>query len=508
VQAAVVMPGSQGTPPAPSHAHLARDIGLLGLIATAFGAMIGIGINILPFMVQRSQPGVGDAVPLAYVVAALPAGLAALCYALLASAMPRAGGSYVNATRALNPFLGFLASFAQWFGLSIGMGVVAYLMVPMLRDLLAAAGLASVAPVLDRGIVRVPIALAAMWLAWLVNIIGVKSYQRTVVIMTMITIVGPIVMTLAGAMFTHADFEAALLAHRLPASGSGAPIPPFTMTAFRGTCVILFSSFIGFDAVSQAGGEARRPGDLARAILIAIGVIALYYVVFTWAVYHAVPWQYIYRESLVHDISAPGLLSLLLPRRVAIAMLLAVTVAILKVIPAVMLANSRMLYAFSADRMFPAPLSRIHPRFRTPHVAITVTAILGTASVMGCAIGGDFFLGVDILVISMLFNYFLMAWAVLTFPAVNPALYRRVGFMRSRRTQVVVASTALLTLGLLIVVQVVADWRSTAPWYLRSTPEWLIVMAAGSMVFGLFWVRLKRQGIDPRVEIFGQLPAE
>src|SRR6185503_20571640 len=84
--------------PAP-HAHLAREMSLLGLIATAFGAMIGIGINILPFMLQRSHPGVGDYVPLAYLVAAVPAMLAALCYALLASAMPRAGGSYVNATR-------------------------------------------------------------------------------------------------------------------------------------------------------------------------------------------------------------------------------------------------------------------------------------------------------------------------------------------------------------------------------------------------------------------------
>jgi len=277
------------TAPDSSHAHLAREMSLLGLVATAFGAMIGIGINILPFMVQRSQPGVGAHVPLAYLIAAVPAGLAALCYAVLASAMPRAGGSYVNATRALNPFAGFLASFAQWFGLSIGMGVVAYLMVPMLRDLLATAGLTTIAPALDRGIVRVPLALAAMWFAWWVNVIGVRSYQRTLVVMAMITIVGPIIMTVAGAMFTHADFDAALAARGATIAGADAPIPSFTPAVFWGTCVILFSSFIGFDSVSQAGGEARRPSDLARAILIAIGVIALYYIVFTWAVYHAVP---------------------------------------------------------------------------------------------------------------------------------------------------------------------------------------------------------------------------
>jgi amino acid transporter len=494
------------TTPAAPRTRLARELSLLGLVATAFGAMIGIGINILPFMVQKSQPGVGDYVPVAYLVAAVPAGLAALCYAMLASAMPRAGGSYVNATRALDPFAGFLASFAQWFGLSIGMGVVAYLMVPMLRDLIATAGFAEWAPNLDRGIVRVPLALGAMWFAWAINVIGVKSYQRMLVLMAMMTIVGPVIMTVAGATFTHADFDAVVRARG--SIENRAALPAFTPRVFWGTCVILFSSFIGFDSVSQAGGEARRPADLAKAILLAIGVIAVYYIVFTWAIYHAVPWQYIYRESLAHDISAPGLLSLLLPRWAGLAILLAVTAAILKVIPAVMLANSRMLYAFSCDRIFPEPLSRVHPRFRTPHVALTVTALLGSASILACRIGGDFFLGVDILVISMLFNYFLMAGAVLAFPRVNPSLYRQVRFLPSRSAQVIVATAAMLALGTLLVVQIASDWRSTEPWYLRSTPEWLLVMAVGSIVFARFWLRLRHRGIDPRTEIFGQLPAD
>ncbi len=487
--------------------HLAREISLLGLVATAFGAMIGVGVNILPFMIQRSEPGIGDSVPLAYLAAAVPAALAALCYAMLASAMPRAGGSYVNATRALDPVAGFLASFAQWFGLSIGMGVVAYLMVPMLRDVVATAGGTAVAPAFDRGAVRVPVALAAMWLAWWINVIGVRSYQRTIVVMAAITVVGPIIMSVAGAMFTHADFEAALRT-RAAAAVPQSPVPSFSAAAFWGTCVILFSSFIGFDSVSQAGGEAKRPGDLARAILIAIAIIATYYVVFTWAVYHAVPWQRIYRESLVHDVSAPGLIAILLPRWAALATLLAVTIAIAKVIPAVMLANSRMLYAFAADRIFPQPLARVHARFRTPHVALTVTAILGSVSVIGCALAGDFFLGVDILVTSMLFNYFLMASAVLAFPRVNPTLYERVRFMTSRPLQVSVAAAAMVSLGALIVVRVLADWRSAQPWYLRPTPEWLIVMAAGAMIFARFWARLRAERLDPRREIFSKLPAE
>ncbi len=85
--------------------------------------MLGAGINVVPFMLQRNVPGIGPGVMGAYLFAAVPAILAALAYAVLASAMPRAGGSYIYASRALNPYLGFVASFSQWFGLSIAIGV-------------------------------------------------------------------------------------------------------------------------------------------------------------------------------------------------------------------------------------------------------------------------------------------------------------------------------------------------------------------------------------------------
>ena len=77
----------------------------------------------------------------AFAFGALPAVLAALAYAVLASAMPRAGGSYVYASRALGPYWGFVASFAQWLGLSIVIGVVSYLVIPFLRDIVGALGM-------------------------------------------------------------------------------------------------------------------------------------------------------------------------------------------------------------------------------------------------------------------------------------------------------------------------------------------------------------------------------
>jgi amino acid transporter len=276
-----------------------------------------------------------------------------------------------------------------------------------------------------------------------------------------------------------------------------------------GAAVILFSSFIGFDAISQAGGEARNPSrNLPRSILIAIGSVALYYVLFTAAVYHAVPWQYIYRVSLVRDVSAPALLAPLMPAWLGVVILLAVTVAILNSIPSVMLANSRMIYAFSQDRIFPSVFARVHPQFRTPRHATTLTAVAGSLSVLGCALAGDFFLGVDLLVLSMLLNFLLIALAVLTFPSVNPELYGRVRFLTSRGAQVAVASASLTLLGALLVVQVVLDLRSESPWFLKSTTAWTVTMTIAAVMFWRFWQALRRAGIDPRRDIFQQLPQE
>jgi basic amino acid/polyamine antiporter, APA family len=487
--------------------HLRREISLLGLVATAVAAMVGVGVNILPFMVQRSQPGIGRWVPLAYLVAAVPAVLAALCYAALVSAMPRAGGSYVNVSRALNPFAGFIASFSQWFGLCMAMGVVAYFLVPVIRDLLAVAGVMKAAAALDLIVPRLWVSLLAIWLAWLVNLLGVRFYERSVLLMALMTMVAPIIMTAAGVLNSP---QAALV--KLQTTGT-VPLPPvamprMTLATFLGTAVVLFSSFIGFDAVAQAAGEARHPTDLARAIMIAIGGVAAYYVCFTWSVYHAIPAEYIYRVSLVHDISAPGLMAPLLPRWLSLTILASVAVAIIKVLPAVTMANSRTLYAFGADGLLPRAFSRIHERFRTPPYALTVTAIVASLCVLGCNLAGDFFLGVDLLVVSMLVNFLLMAGALLTFPLVNPELHKQITFLESRKAQVSIAIAAILLLGALLIVQIASDVSSTAPWYLKSTTSWVVVMSAACILFWRFWTRLTGKELDQRAQIFRDLPPE
>ena len=150
--------------------------------------MVGAGINVIPFMIQRHVPGIGPHVLPAFSFAALPAVLAGLAYAMLASAMPRAGGSYVYASRALSPYLGFVASFSQWFSLCVAIGVVSYVLVPFLRDIAVAVGTRlRGGRARDRDPCGWRSRSAVCGRRSCVNLRGVKAYERLIVPLMFLT---------------------------------------------------------------------------------------------------------------------------------------------------------------------------------------------------------------------------------------------------------------------------------------------------------------------------------
>lgn len=484
-------------PAATPKSGLAREMGLLGLVATGVCSMIGAGVNVIPFMIQRHAPGIGPHVLPAFVFAALPAALAGLAYAVLASAMPRAGGSYVYASRALDPYLGFVASFSQWFSLCVAIGVVSYLIVPFLRDVAAAAGASALASGLETGPVRPAISLAFLWAAALVNVRGVKAYERLVVPLMFLTFLLGGVVIVAGFSFDHAAFAAALQAREARAVPAAAAAP-LTASILLPASALLFASFIGFDSIAQAGGESRDPGrNLPLAIGIAVVSVGIFYLLFTGAVYHAVPWQFVADEARRRDVTAPGLLGALLPPAWTVVIVSGAAVALIKDLPAMLLGVSRLMFAWAEDGIFPRGIAAVHPRFRTPHAAILASAGMATLGVLGCHVAGDFFVGIDILVTSMLVNFLLMAVSVLTLPGRNAALAREVTVLPSRAAQVPIAAAAVVVLALFLGVH---TWKDvTAPaaaWYFRSTPLWLLVMAAGSVVYLRETRRMRRQGVD------------
>ena len=470
--------------------------------------MLGASINVVPFMIQRSVPGIGQYVLPAFLFAALPALLAAVAYSTLASAMPRAGGSYIYASRGLNPYLGFIASFSQWFGLSIVIGVIAYVIVPFLRDIALGMNWTILARWLEHGTIRVAIALFLIWLFVYVNVRGAKPYERTLIpLMLLMFALGAIVIV-AGFSHDHADFALRLMEKEGRAPPGGAA-NVFDWKVFLSAAALLFSSFIGFDSIAQAGGEARNPTrSLPLAIALAIVIVGSFYFLFTAAVYHAVPWTFVAQEAMARDISAPGMLSYLLPAGLSVAILAGAAVALINDLPAMLLAVSRLMFAWAEDGIFPSRIARVHRRFHTPHLALMVSGSIASIGVLGSHFAGDFFLGIDIMVTAMMVNFLLMCLTLVTLPRVNPQLASRVTVLKHRGAQKLLGWAGTLVLTGFLIIHVWKDLSAPVEaWYFHSSLVWLIVMALGSVLFFTKLRSLKNSGTDVEA-LFSRLPEQ
>ena len=487
---------------------LSRNMGILGLTTTGICSMMGASIYVMPFMIHRSVPGIGPYVLPSFLLAALPATLAAFAYSILASAMPRAGGSYIYASRGLHPYFGFVASFSQWFGLSIVIGVISYIIVPFIRDIAFALDWKEAASLFEIGWIRLIIANILLWTFVFVNILGTNLYERTLVpLMFLMFGLGTIII-ISGFYFTHEDFLAGLL-EKDGRAHVAEPDIVFNVKTFFSAASVLFASFIGFDSISQAGGEARNPSSsLPLAIAFAIIGVGTFYMLFTAAVYHAIPWSFIAEEAIDNDITAPGLFNYLLSPGLSVAIVAGATIALINDLPSMLLSVSRLMFAWAKDGIFPEKVSNIHSRFHTPHTAILVSGGMASIGILGSHFAGDFFLGIDIMVTSMMVNFLLMCITLLTLPKVNPTLANKISIIRNRNIQQFLGWTGIITITVFLLIHVWKDLSSNnVLWYHHSTIIYSIVMLIGSMIFFVKFDSLKKSGVNT-VQLFQSLPDE
>jgi amino acid transporter len=229
---------------------------------------------------------------------------------------------------------------------------------------------------------------------------------------------------------------------------------------------------------------------------------------FTAAVYHAVPWSFIAKEAMTQDLTAPGLLGYLLPAGWTVAIVAGAAVALINDLPAMLLGVSRLMFAWAEDGIFPRQVGKIHPRWHTPHVALVVSGLMASVGILGCHLAGDFFLGVDLLVTSMLVNFLLMCLSVLLLPRTNPEIAQRVSVLSSRKVQAATALFGTILLSGFLLVHIWKDLSSpVSVWYFHSTPLWLAVMMIATIVYVHELRSMRRRGIDVDA-IFSKLPEE
>lgn len=337
---------------------LVRALGIWGLAASIINVTVGGGIFRLP---ADAAAILGATAPLAYVICALLMGLIVLCFAEAGSRVSLTGGLYAYVVVAFGPLVGFVSGVMLWGGVTAAVAAVSSFFADALVALIPALGAGS-------GMGRALALIVILVTLAALNIAGVRSANRFNAVMTAAKLIPLVVLVVVGAASVH----------RANLVWNGAPQPA---SVSRAATVLMFA-FFGVEAALVPSGEVREPArTVPRAIFIAMVTITLLYLAI---------------QTVTQGILGPALLGKKTPlaEAAAVAMsepgraliLVGSAISMFGYVSGMTLAVPRMLFAFGRDGFLPARLAAVHPRFRTPYVAIVVQTLL----IIALAVSGTF----------------------------------------------------------------------------------------------------------------------
>jgi amino acid transporter len=310
--------------------------------------IVGASIFVLPASVAGD---LGAAGIVAYLACAVLLFLVALCFAEAGSRMAVSGGLYAYVQAAFGPFVGFIASTLLWFA----SGVLASASVAnALVGTLAAA-----VPELAAGPLRALLLLGLYGGLAVLHVRGVHQGVRFVEGVTAAKLAPLVLFVLVGALFVRPEY---LIWAGTPSVGE-----------VGRTVLLLFFAFQGVENALTAGGEIVRPSrTVPRAILIAVAVCTVLYGSIQLVA------QGILGDTLPAHDRAPlaDAAGAVLGGWARALLLVGAAVSMFGWVGGDMLTAPRALFALGRDRLLPARLAAIHPRYKTPHVAIVVYAVL------------------------------------------------------------------------------------------------------------------------------------
>ena len=341
--------------------ELERSVGALDLTALGLGAIIGTGIFVV------IGPAIGSSGPsilLSFVLAAVTCAFSALSYAELASTIPVSGSAYTYGYATMGELVAWIIGWDLIieYGVSVAAVAVGWggNFNALLEELFGVALPAAIAnPPEEGGVLNIPAVVIVLAVTALLCV-GVRESTRANTVMVFIKIaVLTMFIALGLTAFTADNFS-----------------PFFTEQGVSGTvaaAAIIFFAYIGFDAVSTAGEEVKRPQrDLPLGILGSLLIATLFYVAVAGTAVGALP-----PSELEAEGEAPLVAALTEGAGFgwAGAILAAgAVVSITSVILAILYGQTRIFFAMCRDGLLPTGLAHVNPRTRTP---VRITAGFG-----------------------------------------------------------------------------------------------------------------------------------
>lgn len=359
---------------------LSRTLGLFDVTMIGVGAMIGAGIFGLTGIAAGEAGPVG--LLLAFLLNGVVTSLTGLTYAELGSMYPQAGGGYAWVKLGLARVYGFYAGWLSWFSHSVACSLYAVLFGTFFVELLEMAGMHFGHEPIVYGLTGESIAVkaSAVVVGILFALINLRGSSETGLIGNIITVfkvivLGTLVFFGLKAMLGASDWsgwQSEFLSN-----------PSALPHGFSGVILAMgltFVAFEGYEIIAQSGEEVKNPErNVPRAIFLAIAVVVVIYLSVAFVSIGALVqdsglpnWQYLGENgerAMIETARA------IMPYG-AFIMILGGLASTMSALNATIYSSSRVSFAMGRDRDLPAWFGQIHPKNKTPHLAIVASAVL------------------------------------------------------------------------------------------------------------------------------------
>lgn len=372
---------------------LHRSLGAFQLTMLGVGAIIGTGIFVLTAeAAQKAGPGM----MISFIIAGFVCAVAALCYAEMSSMVPVSGSAYTYSYAVMGEMLAWMVGWALVLEYAVAAGAVAVgwsgYFVGLLREFLHIdLGTQWTLGPIDGGLMNVPAFVIALLVTWLL-VIGTResAFINAILVMVKITALSLFVI-LALPVMNSANFH---------------PFAPLGFGGIGAAAASIFFAYVGFDAVSTAAEETKNPQrNMPIGLIGSLSICTVFYLLVAAGVIGSVGAQPL-TDAAGNGI-APGSKELAAAcaaqaqqvvvcskealawtlrtigtqegssfiRQAGNLVGLAAGLALPSVVLMMMFGQTRIFFVMSRDGLLPEALSRVHPKYKTPHVVTIITGV-------------------------------------------------------------------------------------------------------------------------------------